>query len=246
MKAKTYTPIEIENYLKNDDISILLKLPDDYFDAGKARQYIQRFNHHTLAIYAFCEPAVQANPMVIKAAIPGLAKARRLDLLPAHIREDRATMITAITASNEAYFSLPEKFKDDLDFHMEIADKVTNFLEIPIISRKILGNLDFLEKCLEGTHPAYLPSQILNSPIPDEVKNPLLQAVRIYRYDRNVSLETIKSNVMQTIQRMKASEVIPVDERPNYEEASPEDVKTGGVFEDINSHINKDEMKGLF
>ena len=212
LEQREYTPMEIEEHLKRDDLSILLKIPENYFNAGKARNLIQRFPHHTLSIYAFCEEDVQASPLVIASALPGLAKARRLDLLPSHIRSTKETMIKAVEASSEAYFSISDELKNDLDFHMQISTKVHNFLEIPM-SSEILSNPQFLFNILEGTAPTYIPSQILNSNIPHELKSSLLKITRKFEHEGNISFEQIKFKVLSTleekIQENKKMEVKP-------------------------------------
>lgn len=198
---KEYTVMEVEEALKNDDISILLKVQDNFFDIAKARNLIQRYPYHTVAIYAFCEPDVRKNPMVIQAALAGLAKARRMDMLPENIRDNTDIMIRAIKASSEAYFSLPEHLKEDLAFHLELAEVVDNMLELPI-SPKILSSAKFIYTCIEGASPNYVKSQILNSEIPLLMKNQILSETRQFLYERSVSMDFIKSQVLKVLETL--------------------------------------------
>lgn len=201
MMNKEYSPMEVDSFLKNDDLSILLKLQDNFFDIAKAKNYIQRFPHHTVSIFAFCEPDIQKNPMVIQAALPGLAKARRMDMLPENIRNNKQIMVRAVLASAEAYFALPDNLKEDLDFHLELSEKVQNFLELPI-SPKILANAKFLYNCIQGTQPTFVKNQILNSEIPLPIKNELLAQTRHYLYDKNISLEFVKEQVLRALEKI--------------------------------------------
>lgn len=196
---KEYTVMEVEEALRNDDLSILLKIQDNFFDIGKARNLIQRYPYHTVSIYAFCEPDVRKNPMVIQAALPGLAKARRMDMLPENIRDNPDIMLRAVKASAEAYFSLPDSLKEDLPFHLKLSEVVDDMLELPI-SPRILSSAKFIYNCIEGATPTYVKNQILNAEIPTEMKNQILSETRHFMYERSVSMEFIKSQVLKVLE----------------------------------------------